>query len=308
LTATTHKAMALMGATGTGKSALALDIAQAMGVRIISCDSMQVYRGLDIGTAKVSREERVLVPHDLVDCADIQDIWSAQHWANAALDIIRSENAAGRVPLIVGGTGMYLRALLEGFAAIPEVPQAMRDELLALQQAHGTAYLHQQLQACDPDLAQRLHASDTQRIMRGLGVFQASQKPLSAWQAEHQQQHEAVDCPVFVLEVERSVLRERLAARIEAMLQAGWVDEVRWLDAQQVPELHPALRAVGYRQLLDYVHGVCSLEEAKTDAITATRRYAKRQVTWFRNQTPHAQQGSAEDIKTALLESFKAWI
>jgi len=304
----THKAMALMGATGTGKSALALEVAQATGASIISCDSMQVYRGLDIGTAKVSCEERALVPHHLVDCADIQDIWSAQHWADAALDIIRSENAAGRVPLIVGGTGMYLRALLEGFAAIPEVPQAMRDELLALQQAYGTAYLHQQLQACDPDLAQRLHASDSQRIMRGLGVFQASQKPLSAWQAEHQQQHEAVDCPVFVLEVERSVLRERLAARIEAMLQAGWVDEVRWLDAQQVPELHPALRAVGYRQLLDYVHGVCNLEEAKTDAITATRRYAKRQVTWFRNQTPHAQHGSAEDIKTALLESFKAWI
>jgi len=319
-----HRAIALMGATGTGKSAFAIDLAQATHNVIISCDSMQLYRGLDIGTAKASLEEQAGVPHFLIDCSDIQDIWSAQRWADAALAIIRTENKAGRTPIIVGGTGMYFRALLEGFADIPAVDETIRQHLLDLQNEHGSAHLHQLLQQCDAPLAARLHPTDSQRIMRGLCVFQSTGKALSQWQAEQEARHEPIDCPVFVLQVERQILCQRLDARIDTMMQQGWLDEVRWLDAQQAPELHPALRAVGYRQLLNYLHAdglrdavedafdgeteheleKYSLADAVRDAKTATRRYAKRQVTWFKNQTPNAHMGDAENLRAAIFESL----
>ncbi|MDQ6994680.1 MAG: tRNA (adenosine(37)-N6)-dimethylallyltransferase MiaA [Mariprofundaceae bacterium] len=295
---TQHHAIALMGPTGTGKSALAIAVAQHTNTSIISCDSMQLYRGLDIGTAKASLEEQAAVPHYLLDCADIQDIWSAQRWANEAVSIIQQENKVGRTPIIVGGTGMYLRALLEGFADIPPIPEAIRTHFLSLQQQHDTPYLHQLLQACDKDLADRLHATDSQRIMRGLCVFESTQKPLSVWQAEQQQNHEAVNCPVFVLSMERAMLCQRLETRIDKMMQQGWLDEVAWLKAQHISELHPALRAVGYRQLLDYLDNKGTLDDAIRDAKTATRRYAKRQVTWFKNQTPNAHMGDASRINS----------
>ena len=302
------RAMALMGATGTGKSALALDIAQKLNTSIISCDSMQLYRGLDIGTAKVNQAEQALVPHYLVDCADISEVWSAQRWADAALAIIKAENSDGRVPLIVGGTGMYLRALIEGFAKIPEEKEGVREYYNALQQEKGTSYLHGLLKECDSILAERLHPTDTQRIMRGLCIYKSTNVPLSTWQAEQQAQEKSIDCPVYILNVERSELRERLAKRISMMMDAGWLDEVAWLDKQKVDAMHPALRAVGYRQLLAYIHGACSLEQAIADAITASRKYAKRQVTWFRNQTPNAVQGDSATVKAAILEQYKQWI
>ena len=300
-----HHAIALMGATGTGKSALAIALAQQQNTSIISCDSMQLYRGLDIGTAKANLEEQAGVSHYLLDCVDIQDIWSAQRWANKAIAIIQQENKAGRTPIIVGGTGTYLRALLEGFADIPPINMAIREEFLRLQQEHGTPYLHQLLQVYDKDLAARLHAMDSQRIMRGLCVFESTQKTLSAWQSEHEKTHEAVDCPIFVLTMDRALLCQRLEQSIDAMMQQGWLDEVRWLDAQDVPELHPALRAVGYRQILDYLHGESTLDDAVRDAKTATRRYAKRQVTWFKNQTPHAHTADAASLHAAMLEKLE---
>ena len=300
------RAMALMGATGTGKTALALDVAASCGSVIISCDSMQLYRGLDIGTAKASVEERQRIPHHLIDCADISEVWSAQRWADAALEIIKQENGQGRVPLIVGGTGMYLRALVEGFAKIPEEKEGVRDYFVSLQAEYGTPYLHDLLKQCDPILAERLHNTDSQRIMRGLCIYKSTNVPLSTWQAEQEAQKEGIDCPVFVLNVPRPELRERLAKRIDAMMVAGWLDEVRWLKEQQVSELHPAMRAVGYRQLLMYLNDECSLQEALRDAITASRKYAKRQVTWFRNQTPNAVQGDAEALKQAMVEQLKA--
>ncbi len=301
------RAVALMGATGTGKTALALDVAEACGSAIISCDSMQLYRGLDIGTAKASIEERQRIPHYLIDCADISDVWSAQRWADAALEIIKKENEQGRTPLIVGGTGMYLRALVEGFAKIPEEKEGVRDYFVNLQVEHGAPYLHDLLKQCDPILAERLHNTDSQRIMRGLCIYKSTNVPLSTWQAKHEAQKEKIDCPVFVLDVPRPELRERLARRIDIMMNAGWLNEVRWLKKQQISELHPAMRAVGYRQLLMYLNDECSLEEALRDAITASRKYAKRQVTWFRNQTPHAVKGDVVQLKQAIMEQLNTW-
>jgi len=296
---TSLKAVALMGATGTGKSALAMRVAQAANTSIICCDSMQLYRELNIGTAKPTDAERAEVPHFMVDCCDLPDMYSAARWAKEARVVIEQENEQGRIPLIVGGTGLYLRALVEGFADIPAEKPQVRQRFETLQKEAGTSALYQLLQHKDPDMALRLKAGDTQRIMRALCVYESTGKTLSAWQ---QRDSEAVpiDCPVFVLDVERGILRQRLADRFHAMMKAGWLDEVRWLDEQKLPDSHPALRAVGYRQLLDFLHGKIVLEQAVSDGITATRRYAKRQVTWFHNQTPDAVHGDSETLEKLM--------
>jgi len=293
------KAMALMGATGTGKSALAMQLAGTSDGSIISCDSMQVYRGLDIGTAKPDAVELKAVSHFLIDCVAMPHIYSAAQWAKDAIDIIRNENEAGRTPLIVGGTGLYLRALLEGFSDIPLEDKGVRHHLEEKLAKHGVQAMYQSLEVCDAATATRLSSNDTQRIMRALAVFETTGKPLSEW-VESQPKLPAVDCPVFVLDAERDVLRARLSERFDAMMARGWLDEVRWLAGLNLPDAHPAVRAVGYRQLLKHVRGECTLEEATSEGITATRRYAKRQATWFRHQTPDAVRGSADELRQRI--------
>ena len=294
------RAVALMGATGTGKSALAMQLAAATPTSIICCDSMQLYRGLDIGTAKPAEAERALVPHFLVDCCELPDLYSAARWAQEARIVIASENAQGRLPLIVGGTGLYLKALLQGFADIPDENPDVRAKFEMQLWVQGVQGLYASLQQCDAVMAERLKPNDSQRIMRALCVLESTGRSLADWQSEASSEAVAIDCPVFVLEVEREVLRERIALRCQTMMENGWLDEVRWLAGLNLPDTHPAMRAVGYRQLLDHLKGELSLEKAVSDSITATRRYAKRQVTWFNHQTPDAVHGSADDLKEKM--------
>ena len=298
------RAVALMGATGAGKSALAMDVAKTADCSIICCDSMQLYKGLDIGTAKPTKDEQGEVPHFMVDCCELPDQYSAARWAEEARNVIEMENAAGRIPLIVGGTGLYLRALIEGFANIPEENHALREKYERIHKEQGTAVLYQLLQDKDAAMAARLTVGDSQRIKRALCVFESTGKSLATWQTEAKADHADIECPVFVLDVPREMLRQKLAARFHAMMQAGWLDEVRWLAAQAVPDTHPTLRAVGYRQLLDYLDGRLPLDKAINDGITATRRYAKRQVTWFAHQTPYALHGAATVLYPLLLETM----
>jgi len=304
------KAIALMGATGTGKSALALTLAEPRDICLISCDSMQVYQGLDIGTSKASPSEQAKVRHALIDCTDVSNIWNAQIWADAALQIIEQENQQGKVPIIVGGTGMYLKALLQGFAEVPAEKEGVRAYFEQIQQEHGTAYLHQKLQDVDAALASRLQPQDSQRIIRGLSVFESTGIPLSVWhtkQAESEQQaKEKIHCPVFVLERPRQELRARIASRFIQMMDMGWLEETKWLQTLGLPDTHPVMRAVGYRQLLDYLQGENSLDTAIEKGITATRRYAKRQGTWFRNQTQSAFRGNPSEVKREIETALKS--
>jgi len=299
-------AVALMGATCSGKSSLAMKIAGEIGVSIVCCDSMQVYRGLDIGTAKANAAERAAVRHLMLDCCDLPDVFSAARWAKEAAACIREENMAGRRPLIVGGTGLYLKALCEGFADIPAEKTQVRADLQQRCDAQGIEVLHAQLADVDAETAARLNPNDTQRILRALSVFLSSGKPLSAWFSEAAPKI-AVDIPVFVLNTERDALRDKIAERFHAMLNAGWLDEVDWLNRLHLSDTHPALRAVGYRQLQTYVRGDCTLDEATTKGITATRHYAKRQRTWFSHQTANAVCGDAASlmplIATALTKN-----
>ncbi|ATX82178.1 tRNA dimethylallyltransferase [Mariprofundus ferrinatatus] len=294
------RAAALMGATGTGKSALAMQLAGETGGSIICCDSMQLYRGLDIGTAKPTQDERAEVPHFLVDCCDLPDVYSAARWAEEAREIIGSENSQGRVPLIVGGTGFYLKALLEGFAEIPPELPDIREKFEQMQREQGTQTIYAYLQEHDAVMAERLKPLDTQRIMRALCVLESTGRSLSDWQRDALRAAPVINCPVFVLDVQREVLRERLAGRFHTMVNAGWLDEVKWLASLKLADTHPAMRAVGYRQLLDYLNGDMDLETAIADGITATRRYAKRQVTWFNHQTADAVHGTADVLKEMI--------
>ena len=298
-------AVALMGATGSGKSSLALPIAEAAGTSIVCCDSMQVYQQLDIGTAKANLEEQARVPHALLDCCALPDAFSAAKWAELAESFIRSENQAGRVPLIVGGTGLYLRALTEGLADIPPEMPGVRDGLLKRLEAEGVQALHAELAKVDGPTAARLPDTDTQRILRALAVFHSSGRSLSDWVSEPTVAP-ACDIPVFILDVQRDVLREGIAQRFKAMLDAGWLDEVHWLAGRNLPDTHPAVRAVGYRQLLAHVQGGSELNQAVQDGITATRRYAKRQQTWFAHQTPQATHGDADTLAPLIAEALRA--
>jgi len=289
-----------MGATGTGKSALAMQLAQEAGLSIICCDSMQLYKGLDIGTAKPTATEREMVPHFLVDCCQLPDLYSAARWAEEVRGVIASENSQGRMPLIVGGTGFYLKALLDGFADIPDEMPEVREKFEVLQREQGTEALFEYLLVHDAEMAGRLKANDSQRIMRALCVLESTGRSLTAWQTEASSQVVKIDCPVFVLDVVRELLRERLAERFQSMMEGGWLNEVEWLAGLKLPDTHPVMRAVGYRQLLDHLMGKMSLEKAVKDGITATRRYAKRQVTWFNHQTPDAVHGSSDDLREKI--------
>jgi len=298
--AETLHAIALVGATGTGKSALALRWAERTGNGIISCDSMQVYRGLDIGTAKASKTDRERVPHHLIDTVDLPQVCSAADWAKAARLCIQQENNAGRTPMICGGTGFYLRTLLSGIADIPAVDEAIRQRLSIRLQQEGHAALHAALHAVDPVLAAQLAVADSQRVLRGLSVFEATGMPLSHWQ---QQKFTAptVHCPVLVLQKPRPQLRQDIAQRFHHMMEQGWFKEVQRLAKTTCADDHPAMRAVGYRQLSEHLNGACSLDEAIDQGITATRRYAKRQETWFRHQLEAVAMGSATTLEDYLL-------
>jgi len=288
-----------MGATASGKSALAMSLAQTSGRTIICCDSMQVYQGLDIGTAKASLNEQARVPHAMLDCCILPDAFSAARWAALAAETIRRENDAGSLPLIVGGTGLYLRALIQGLADIPEEDSGIRDGLMLRLETEGVESLHAELSRVDAVTAARLAARDTQRIIRALAVFHSSGRALSAWIADGNQAP-ACEIPVFVLDVPRALLREQIAGRFAAMLDAGWLEEVRWLAGFELPDTHPALRAVGYRQLMAHVRGECDLQQVVHDGITATRRYAKRQQTWFTHQTAQAVHGDAATLEMVI--------
>lgn len=297
-------ALALMGATGSGKSDLAMKIARAANTSIICCDSMQLYRGLDIGTAKPTPAERAEVRHALVDCCDLPDVYSAARWAKEARQLIVEANRRGVKPIIVGGTGLYLRALLAGFADIPAVSPEVRSRLEERQKNNGIKSLYQQLQIQDEITAARLKSNDAQRIIRALSVFESTGKTLSDWQKQGRTNRAQVACPVFVLDMPRKQLRRRLADRFQQMIDAGWMEEVGWLARQDVPATHPAMRAVGYRQLLEHLAGEMTLAQAIVKGVTATRRYAKRQVTWFAHQTPESEHGNARALEEKILEAM----
>ena len=285
-------AIALMGPTASGKTALALEWAQRLGGEIVSVDSALVYRGLDIGAAKPTAAEQAAVPHHMLDLREPWQPYSAAEFAADARAAMDTIVARGRLPILAGGTGLYFHALLHGLSDMPEADPATRAQLEAEAGERGWAALHAELQCIDPEAAARIHTTDAQRIQRALEVFRLSGRTISEWRRAAQS---APRLPFRVLKLvlapgERSELHRRIELRFDAMLASGFLDEVRRL--RTLPELRahprpldlPALRAVGYRQAWEHLDGACDEREFRDRGVFATRQLAKRQLTWLRGE------------------------
>jgi tRNA dimethylallyltransferase len=273
----------LTGPTASGKTAAALLLARRLDLEIVSMDSALVYRGMDIGTAKPSREERAQVPHHLIDVVEPTESFSAARFAEQARALIADIRARGREPLLVGGTLLYLRALQQGLHQLPGADPELRARLEQRARADGWPALHAQLARVDPASAARIEPADAQRIQRALEVWELSGRPLSS---HFQQAPEAPGPELQVVSLEpsdRAWLHRRIAERLRAMLDAGFVDELRALRARGGlhPEL-PSMRCVGYRQGWEYLEGTCDAGQFEARAVAATRQLAKRQLTWLR--------------------------
>lgn len=279
---TSPDAVLLLGPTASGKTAAALRIAQKLPVEIISIDSALVYRKMDIGTAKPTAEERALVPHHLIDILEPAESYSAANFVSDCTRLVREVRARGRLPLIVGGTMLYAKAVREGLSEIPSSSAEVRAKSTELLKSEGLAALYQRLMEVDPQTAARLKPQDTQRITRAWEVYEMSAKPLSEW-IKSQKPPELNLLTFGLMPPDRSALHEAIAGRFEAMIKAGFLDEVRAL--MQIPGLSaesPSMRSVGYRQAWAHLEGKTSFAEFKEAGIAATRQLAKRQLTWMR--------------------------
>jgi tRNA dimethylallyltransferase len=273
----------LAGPTGAGKTDWAIGLAERAPVEIVSVDSAMVYRGLDIGTAKPSAQLRARIPHHLIDLCDPAESYSAGRFIGDALRAIEEIHARGRAPLLVGGTMLYMRALLDGLATLPPAVPELRGELDARAAALGWPALHAELTRLDPLAAARISVNDSQRIQRALEVCYTTGEPISRLQRATASPLAAFAVRYWLLEPERAALKERIARRFEAMMSAGFLDEVKRLrDRGDLSAAHPSMRAVGYRQLWGHLEGRFSLEEGMRRAVAATRQLAKRQLTWMR--------------------------
>tara|TARA_R110002111_G_scaffold254461_1_gene320091 strand:+ start:12204 stop:13148 length:945 start_codon:yes stop_codon:yes gene_type:complete len=273
----------LAGPTACGKTELSLLLAEHLNAEILAMDSMSLYRGMDIGTAKASPAERARVPHHLIDLIDPHEKFSVADYFTAAEECCRQIIDRGRTPLFVGGTGLYLRTILRGVFNGPSADWEYRRELEAIAETEGNEALHNRLAAVDPVWAEKLHPNDVRRVARALEVFHVSGVPLSAQHAEGILTPEECPAHVYWLLPDRGWLYERINLRVDQMLAEGLMDEVKQLLAAEPPMSRTARQALGYKELIDFLEGVYSYERAVELLKQQTRRFAKRQHTFFRN-------------------------
>jgi tRNA dimethylallyltransferase len=272
--------LVIVGPTGVGKTALSLQLAEDFCGEIISGDSMQVYRGMDIGTAKASEEEQAKIPHHLIDLLDPNESFSVQQYQHLAREKIRKIQSHHHLPMLVGGTGLYIESVVHEYK-MPHVTEnpSIRQELTELAMLHGNKYLHQKLQQVDEKTASKIHPNDLRRIIRALEVFQLTGKPLS----EQQQRSESPFRVLWIgLNMPRPKLYEQINQRVDQMIEKGLEEEVRELLATEQFEQHTASQAIGYKEMIQYIKGNISFDDAVLAIKQGTRRYAKRQLSWFR--------------------------
>lgn len=299
----------LLGPTASGKSDLALQLADELPVEIVSVDSAQVYRGMDIGTAKPDAATQARVPHHLIDICDPSESYSAAQFCQDAKTAIDAILQRDRIPLLVGGTMLYFRALQFGLAPLPEADATIRSRLEQEAQQHGWPALHARLKDIDPVAATRIHPHDQQRLQRALEVYEISGKPLSELQTTSQQYKLPYPSYTFGLTfTDRHVLHQRIETRLQQMFTQGFIDEVRALYERG--DLHPdlpAIKSVGYRQVWQYLAGEYDKTTLHERALFATRQFAKRQLTWLRSW-PNIQQVDAQSptLKQQILKALES--
>jgi tRNA dimethylallyltransferase len=276
-----QKLLVICGPTATGKSELALRLARELGGEIVNADSMQVYRGMDIGTAKATPEQRAEIPHHLIDVADPDRLFSASDFAQEADMAIRDITGRGKRAIVVGGTGLYIRALLKGLVDSPsgggEIRRALQEEASLL----GNEAMLEKLRQVDPGLASRIHPNNLVRIIRALEVHRQTGVPLSQFQLEHGFSGQRYKSLQIGLRVDRKELYDRIEARVDRMIAEGLLEEVKRLLEKGYGRDLKAMRAIGYKEAAAYLAGECTVEEAENLIKRDTRRYAKRQMTWF---------------------------
>jgi tRNA dimethylallyltransferase len=278
-----QSAILIAGPTASGKSAAALALAERLGSTVINADSMQVYRELAVLTARPTREDEARAPHRLYGTVPAGEAYSVGRWLEDAARAIEEATSGGRVPILVGGTGLYFKALLEGLAPVPDIPREIRAAWRERAEALGAEGLYRELAARDPAMASRLKPSDAQRLVRALEVIDATGISLGEWQGGNASPLLPAEAVAkLVIAPEREALYAAIDARFDAMFAAGALEEVRALAALGLDPGLPAMRAHGVRELAAHLGGACSLEEAVVKAKTETRRYAKRQMTWLR--------------------------
>jgi tRNA dimethylallyltransferase len=303
----------LTGPTACGKTALALELADRLGAEIVAVDSMTLYRGMDVGTAKPTPEERARAPHHLIDVLDPWESGTVAWWLDRAAEACRTITARGKRPMLVGGTPFYLKSLLHGLFEGPPGDVELRRELDLEAGREGNAALHAKLTAVDPKTASRLHPNDVRRVVRALEVYRLTGRPISAWQQTWDTAAFAAAAapppapiPAVVLELPRDALYDRINRRVGAMLAAGWLDEVRQLRKLPQPLSREAAQALGYRELFAYLDGAGGGWDETVELIrTRTRQFAKRQLTWFRHLP--ALRSVPADAPDAVDRVRRAW-
>lgn len=274
----------ILGPTASGKTVLAVRVAQQFGGEVLACDSTQVYRGFDIGTAKPTAAERQGVPHHLMDLAEPTQVFTAGEYRRRALVVLDEIAQRGRLPILTAGTGLYLRALLEGLADAPERSEELRARLGEIAARRGHRHLHRLLKRVDPPSAARISPNDTQKLIRALEICFVAGKPLSEI---HQSGREALKGYRFIrigLQPGRELLAGRIERRVRQMLERGWLEEVAALVQRDASVSAKPLDFIGYRELREHLQGRMTLQESVEAIVVATRQYAKRQMTWFRKE------------------------
>jgi len=299
------KIIVLCGPTGIGKTAAAINLAIRFRGEIIGADSMQIYRQMEIGTAKPTGSEQDRVPHHLIDVVDPDEDFDAERYVALARPLIAGLTGRGRVPLVVGGTGFYIKALIYGlFEAAPVKPD-VRQRLHKEVADQGSPALHRRLVQCDPDAAARIHPNDTYRVVRALEVFESSGQTISSWQQAHAFKTKQYDCLQIGLNMQRQDLYARIDQRVDQMIGQGLLDEVRGLLEKGYASDLKAMQSLGYRHMVAYLQGQLSWDETVRTLKRDTRRYAKRQLTWFQADKDIAWV-EKDDIEkmAALIENF----
>jgi len=300
----------LIGPTATGKSAVGLAVAEQIGGEIVGCDSLQVYRGFCVGTAKPTPAERERVPHHLVDFVDPRRGFSLAEFVRLAEAAILEITGRGKVPLIVGGTGMYLRGLLRGIVPAPPGDRALRERLRRIGRSRGSEWLHRYLARLDPESARRLPVADVQRIVRAIDLARSSDRTWSERLQEHGTwgaRNDRYPCLKFGLDMDRRQLVRQVEERVEGFFENGLVEEVRGLLRQGVPADANAFKAIGYREVLAAISQGRDPDRTREEVKRSTRRYVKRQRTWLRNEPGLRWLGAAEEPQRIADRIVEAW-
>ena len=294
----------ICGPTGIGKTTVAIEAAKIFNAEILSSDSMQIYRHMDIGTAKPTHEEQAAVPHYMIDIVDPDELFDAEKFAKKAHDKILQLYARGITPFVAGGTGLYIKALIHGLFKAPSSHDA-RERLKAEAAIHGTGFLYKRLCKCDPDAAEKIHPNDAYRITRALEIYEITGKTISEYHRAHRFLHNRYNVLKVGIYMKRKDLYSRIDKRVDAMIAAGFVDEVEKLMGMGYSRDLKSMRSIGYRHIIDFIRGTLSCEEMLRTLKRDTRRYAKRQMTWFRadSEIVWVEAGRVNEI-CSLIQKF----